>query len=91
VMPPMGSEIDEVLAAYTGASAEELRAFTVETGRSKQFQAEVVAALHMIADGGCLTETMWAGMIVMLWAGMAIERKRHEVALLDRIYESGPV
>jgi hypothetical protein len=84
--PPRASEIDEALRGFLDASPEELRVFTEQAGKSSHFVADVVSALRMISDGNCLTETMWASMIVMLWAGMAIERNRQEVDLLERIY-----
>jgi hypothetical protein len=89
VTPPLGSDIDEALRDYVNASADELRAFTMETCRSPQFQAEVVAVIRMIFEGACVTETVWAAMVVMLRTGIAIERKRHEVGQLKRMYEGG--
>jgi hypothetical protein len=84
--PPTACDIDEALRAFVDASPAELTQFTVATARSPQFVGDVVAALKLIADGTCLTEAIWASMIVMLWAGIAIERKRHEVDVLERIY-----
>ncbi len=87
--PPLSSEIDEAITDYTGATAEELRAFTNATCQSSQFQCELAAAVRMLVEGGCVSETLWALMIVMIRAGISIERKRHEVGLLRQMYESG--
>jgi hypothetical protein len=84
--PPTARDIDEALRAFVDATPAELSQFTVATAQSPQFVGDVMAALKLIADGTCLTEAIWASMIVMLWAGMAIERKRQEVEVLERIY-----
>jgi len=89
VTPPLSAEIDAAITDYTAASTDELRAFTEETSRSTQFQREVAAATRMLVENGCVSETLWALMIVMIRTGMAIERKRHEVGVLKRMYEGG--
>ena len=87
--PPLSSEIDEAITDYTGATTEELRGFTEATCRSRQFQCELVAAARMLIEGGCVPDTLWAVMVIMMRTGMAIERKRHEGGQLKRMYEGG--
>jgi hypothetical protein len=89
VTPPLSAEIDAAITDYTAASTDEVRAFTEETGRSTQFQREVAAATRMLIENGCVSETLWALMIVMIRTGMAIERKRHEIDVLKQMYEGG--
>jgi hypothetical protein len=89
VIPPHASELDEALDDFAGANKKELRAFTEVVCRSVQFQSEAAAAVRMLTGGECVSETLWSVMIVMLRAGMAIERKRHEVGQLKRMYEGG--
>jgi hypothetical protein len=43
----------------------------------------------MLVENGCVSETLWALMIVMIRTGMAIERKRHEIDVLKQMYEGG--
>jgi hypothetical protein len=86
VIPPRASEIDEALDDFAGADKKELRAFTEAVSGSVQFRCEAAATVNMLTRGECVSETLWALMIVMLRAGMAIERKRHEVGLLERLY-----
>ncbi len=88
---PSCSEIDDAITGFTAMSLGELQSYTAATCGSLHFQAEVRSAMKLIIDGHCVSETIWALMIVMLWAGVTIERKRHEISALDRIYESGPV
>jgi len=86
VNAPTPAEIDAAILAYDDAPVEELAAFTDATGSSKGFPAHVMSSIRLILEGNCPTEITWASMVVMLWVGMAIERRRREVATLNRMY-----
>ena len=87
--PPRSSEIDAAITDYTGATTEELREFTEATCHSARFKCDVATATRMLIEGGRVSETLWALMIVMIRTGMAIERKRHEIDVLKQMYEGG--
>jgi hypothetical protein len=88
MIPPTVSEVDEALDGFAAANKEELDAFTEMAFDSTGFRCEAVAAARMLAEEGRRgPDALWALMIVMLRAGMAIERKRHEVGLLESLYK----
>ena len=92
MIPPSATEVDEALDGFAGANKKELDAFTEMAFESAGFQCEAVAAARMLAEEGRRgPDALWALMIVMLRAGMAIERKRHEVGFLERLYENEKV
>ncbi len=81
-----GPDIEAAIREYDDAGPEQLRALRDASSESTEFRAHVFSAIRMMARGHCPAEVVRASLLVMLWAGMAIERKRQEVAALDRLY-----
>lgn len=76
--------VRDVVADLSGASASEFKELITSAVESDHFMYSVLAVLMPSSDPA--TVRLIFAMSMMLWAGMRIERARHEADVLDRLY-----